>query len=147
MNEELVENLVQVYPDNGEHNKDECVYADYVDRYILKEVAYQCEETRNWYHEKDVHEHMTWCEFDGVWVENEYAWECASSCEWYYHTDCKGELWDGGYIHTEDADNYEYVERGQAEGYWMHRDDTVWCYDIDGAVHSDDATYCNADGS
>ena len=27
MNEELVEDLVQVYPDDGEHDKDECVYA------------------------------------------------------------------------------------------------------------------------
>ena len=53
MNEELVEDLVQVYPDDGEHDKDKCVYADYVDRYILKEDSYQCEETGNWYHGDD----------------------------------------------------------------------------------------------
>ena len=146
MNEELIEELVIVYPDNGEHHRDECVYADYVEAYILKEYSYQCEETGSWYHEHDVHDHMTYCEFDGVWVEHEYAWECEDTKEWFFGTDYKGELYDGGFIHTEGADDFEYVERGQAEGYWMRREETRWCYDIDGSVHYDDATYCEADG-
>lgn len=146
MNEELVEDLVQVYPDDGEHDKDQCVYADYVERYILREDAYQCEETGCWYHEDDWHDHLTWCEYDGVYVEHAYAWECMSSREWHYSTDYKGELYDGGYVHTEDPDEYEYVERGRAEGYWMHTEDTRWCYDIDGPVHYNDATYCEDDG-
>ena len=146
MNEELVEDLVQVYPDDGEHDKDECVYADYVDRYILKEDSYQCEETGSWYHRDDVYDHMTWCEYDAVHVEHEYAWRCEASGEYFYHTDYKGELYDGGYIYSEDPDEYEYVERGRAEGYWLHTEDTRWCYDIDEPVHYNDATYCEDDG-
>lgn len=145
--ETIEEKLVTTYPNDKEHEKDDCVWADYKDAYILKEEAYQCEETGSWYHDDDVHDHMIWCEHEQVYVENDYAWFCEASQMWYWETHNRGVLYDdGGYVHEEDTGDYFYISHGQADGYYLHRDEAVWCYDIDDYVHEDDAIWCEADG-
>ena len=66
---------------------------------------------------------------------------------WYWETHNRGVLYDdGGYVHEEDTGDYVYISHGQADGYYLHRDEAVWCYDIDDYVHEDDAIWCEADG-
>lgn len=145
--ETIEEKLVTTYPNDKEHERDDCVWADYLDAYILKEEAYQCEETGSWYHDDDVHDHMTWCEHEGVYVECEYTWFCEASRMWYWETRNRGVLYDdGGYVHEEDTGDYVYISHGQADGYYLHSDNSAWCYDIDDYVHEDDAIWCEADG-
>ena len=144
--ETIEEKLVTTYPNDKEYERDDCVWADHCDAYIAKEEAHQCYETGSWYHDDDVHEYMVYCYDIEAYVENDYAWYCEVSQEWYYNTGDRGELYDGGYIHEGDTGDYVYIDYGQADGRYLHRDETAWCYDIDGHVHSDDAHYCEEDG-
>lgn len=145
--ETIEEKLVTTYPNDKEHERDDCVWADYLDAYILKEEAYQCEETGSWYHEDDWHEHLTWCEYEKVYVECEYAWFCEASETWYWETHNRAAIYDdGGYVNDEDTGDYVYISHGRADGYYLHRDNSVCCYDIDDYVHEDDAIHCEQDG-
>ena len=143
--ETIEEKLVTTYPNDKEHERDNCVWADHCDAYILKEEAYQCEESGSWYHEDDVNEYMIYCYDIDAHVENDYAWYCQVAQEWYYNTGDRGELYDGGYVHMGDTGDYVYIEYGQADGHYLHRDDAAWCYDIQDYVHEDDAHWCEAD--
>ena len=144
--ETIEEKLVTTYPNDEKYEREDCVWADHCDAYIAREEAYQCDVSGSWYHESDVSEYMIYCRDIQAHVQNEYAWYCEVSQEWYYNTGDQGQLYDGGYIHEGDTGDYVYINCGQADGYYLHRDDSAWCYDIEDYVHEDDAHWCEDDG-
>ena len=144
--ETIEEKLVTTYPNDEKYYVHNCVWADHCDAYIPKAEAYQCDVSGSWYHENDVDEYMIYCYDIEAHVENDYAWYCEVSQEWYYNTGDRGQLYDGGYIYEGDTGDYVYIDYGQADGYYLHRDESAWCYDIEDYVHEDDAHWCEDDG-
>ena len=66
--------------------------------------------------------------------------------EWFYHTDQQVSSWCDMVGHEEsfDEDNdWNYCREGQADGYWVHYDESCYVEDEECYVHTDDAYYCD----
>ena len=114
------------------HNDDvvEVIDGDFVSQSYRDENYEYCQDTQD-YRELD----ETW--YDEL-IQVYYSLDTTSVQAYGCNTIASTESFE------EDCD-YAYIYRGEAEGYWLHCDETIWCEDIDEEVHENDATFCSVD--
>ena len=135
------EHLVCVYPSEDFYEKDDCVWSNLHDQYILRDEA-RPTVGGDWIHEDD--DDWVFCYDTDTYAHVDDAWYCEFSQEWYYHDTYQGRTVDDEYIHEEHASDHDYrwLGRGNNEGLWCHYDYCVYCEDIDEYVEQDEAHWC-----
>lgn len=86
-----------------------------------------------------------WAEDEDCYIHPELGFYCNIEQCTYYDTNYQVTTYCGETVHEENVENcdeWRYVERGQAEGYYVWYENVCYCEDIEEDVHEDDAHYC-----
>jgi len=122
----------------------EIVYSDYSQEYILKSEALENVAAQYGVVHNDFEDDFVYVdERDLKYHRNDTCW--AGEFDQYVHENDVVKSWcetiGSSELFSESYD-YNYVSHGQASGYYLYREDTIYCEDIGEYVHEDDAHYC-----
>ncbi len=133
---------------NGEmHPIEDTVWSEELGCHLLESEAHEVlneDEERDWVDQANLDANYTYTE-DEEYCHNNIVWCCYVDDCYYYDTGNQAETYCGHTVNDEVAsysDYWQFIDRGQAEGYWLEEDDCAWCEDLDGYCHIDDATWC-----
>ena len=144
---EETKNLIEI---DGEFYKpDEVVYSEWQQKDIVKGNAEQIwyNGDYDWGDVDCVSQSgmFVWVEDEGIQAYEDDTFYCdVASCH-YANLDARTVSYCDVVGHEDNfAEDYDwrYVERGLADGYYLHCDDAAYCEDIDEHVHIDDAHWC-----
>jgi hypothetical protein len=136
--------------DGKEYTQEEVVYSNHLERHIPLDVA-MCvigiDDDDDWIIQDETDE-FVWAEDEGKYMHENLGFYCNLENACYYDTDNMTRSYCGEEGHEEnfsEHDYWYYIERGQADGYYVHCDDAVYCEDIGEYVHCDEAHWSEED--
>ena len=132
------------------YTKDEVVYSNHLERHIPRDEAIcviSIDDEDDWIILDETHE-FRWAEDESRYMHEDLGFFCEVNEVYYYDTDNMTTSHCNTTGHEDNFDNsdyFYYIERGQAEGYYLHYDEATYCEDIGEYVHCDDAHWCEED--
>ncbi len=136
--------------DGKVYTKDEVVYSNYLTRHIPRDEAIcviGIDEDDDWIIQDETDE-FRWAEDESRYVHESLGFFCDLEEAYYYDTSYQTTSYCDTTGHEENFENddyFYYIERGLAEGYYLHCDEASYCEDIGEYVHCDDAHWCEED--
>ena len=125
--------------------KEECTYSDVQGVWIETDEVVTCSEGEPMT-EDYRNDYYSLCEDTGDWHHQDDTWWDEVAEVNYSDNENPVESYCGTIAHDDsfcESYNYMWVERGRADGQYVHTDDVEYCEDIDESVHSDDAHWCD----
>jgi len=136
--------------DGKEYTLEELVYSNYLDLHIPRDEAIcviGIDDDDDWITQDETDE-FRWAEDESRYMHEDLGFFCELQEVYYYDTSYQTTSYCDTTGHEENfscSDYYYYIERGLAEGYYLHYDEASYCEDIGEYVHCDDANWCEED--